>query len=176
MIQSGKTYCQNIKQILWSYQGSEKLLKTQFFTLSGYTKLLFKKYSKYFCNHVILQYFKTVIVLQLKLTWNNLAHFYIRLTKLILKQQLSNTACFNIRVWNRTSSTPVELSPCLSPVIIICSLPRWLWATIYHPPRLTSGNTNSLWSLICCAGKGGQKQKLHAGLDNFWKQLFPHAV
>lgn len=82
-------------------------------------KLLLKK-NKYFCNHIILQYFKTVILLQLKVTWNNLTHFYIRLTKLILKrhncltQQVSRFRCEIA-----PPSTQAELSLCLSPVITV---------------------------------------------------------
>lgn len=75
---------------------------------------------------------KTIIFSLLNVTWNHLVHLYIRLIKLIFKQhnclpqQVSTFRC-EITL----SSTWSELSPCFSPVIIICSLPRWLSAITY---------------------------------------------
>lgn len=103
------------------------------------------------------------------MTWNNLVHFYIRLIKLILKQHnCLGIAGFNIQVWNRTSQHRDWIIPCLSPVIIICSLPRWLWATTY-PPRLTSGYLNSLWDLTRYGGEKEEKNKISCWLRQLLK-------
>lgn len=103
------------------------------------------------------------------MTWKNLVHFYIRLTKLILKQHnclTQQVSTFRCEI--APPSTQAELSPCLSPVIIICSLPRWLSSTTY-PPSLTSGNTNSLWDLICCGGEEENKTKTSCWLRQLLK-------
>lgn len=93
------------------------------------------------------------------MTWNNLVHFYIRLTKLILKQHNCLThQVSTFRCEIAPPNTQAEWSPCLTPVIVICSLPRWLSATTY-PPRLTSENTNPLWGLMCRGGEREDKNK-----------------
>lgn len=101
----------------------------------------------------------SLIFLNLKMTWDNQVHFYIRLTKPILKQHnclTQQVSTFRCEI--TPPSAQAELSPCLSPVIIICSLLRWLSATTY-PLRLTSENTNTLWGLICCGGERENKNK-----------------
>lgn len=106
-----------------------------------------------------IQCLKTVIFLQLKMTWNNLGHFYIRLIKLILKQHNCLTGkVLTLRYEITPPSTQAELSPSFSPVMIICSLSRWLLATKYLP-RLTSASTNCLWGLTCYEGEREDKSK-----------------
>lgn len=120
-------------------------------------------------------YFETVIFLQLKVTWNNLGHFCIRLIKLILKQ-LSNTAGFNTQVWNRTSQHTGWIIPqpltcnyhLLPPQVALNQLlasqvPIWKYKLLLGP--------HMLWGW-----EGGQKQELHACLDDFENVYFQHTA